>query len=507
MKSLRSVTLLLALMVAGSVDGQIPGDTAIADGCVLGKEWLPHYVTVKSVTPPPGGLTGWVRYSHVANSDFPLDHDWHDFNFYVALDGSMMTGLNSRANYINNNSFLEYSSPATVNQKPWQSPAGGWLSNPGEQLMEVEWDNSHVPQRFWAFAGDRVWLKGRYIWDCGHPDPEPTQPTIPKGAAFHTEIHPPRAMALTRLEPYQIPGDSGYSLTTRTYVYINGNSGLRNLTSSGASAVLSGNLDVPVATEDYKFEIDLPTRPSGVAGDPYYDVVELPFGGPRPNLEYNSSSQKVTVTYPLNLGDPNPNLRFGAVIAAGWRQPPGITFRTVKVGVGDIEIHDHHNPLCQSNWELWIAVNGQWRKIKGTSGLCVGSKITVEQQWTVVVPEDASSRINVEAVGWVDVFDSVFGSPDDITRLLREPTQAEQLLGGGDVPIEDKGKIGQVFEHYTLSQLRDPLLFPPCTDGHAGQCKALTSRHAEELDGYLGDPGFLPTKGDFVIKNLVIQIQ
>jgi len=519
MKSVRLISNLVALLVGGSAYAQIqgiPGATAVSDGCSSGSTTLPHYVTVKSANPPPDGLTGWIRYSHVASSDSPLDHDWHDFNFYVALDGNMMKTLNSQANYLNKNSFLEYSDSTNAGQNPWQTPASGWLPNLGnELLMEVEWDSSHVPQRFWASAGDRVWLKGRYIWDCGHPDPDPTQTTIANGSGYHTETHPPRAIALTRLEPYKFLDrstgvrDSGYSLTTKTYVYINGNSGLRNLTSNGTTAVVSGNLDVPVATEDYKFEIDLPAKPNGVTGNPYYDVVDLPFGGPSPVLGYNSSTQKVTVTYPLNLGDTNPNLRFGAVIAAGWRQPPGVTFRTVTVGIhnvagiGDIEIHDQHNPLCQSNWELWIAVNGEWRKIKGTAGLCVGSTITVNQQWTVVVPEDPSSRINVEAVGWVSVYDAVFGSPNDITRLLGEPTQAEQALGGGNVPFEDKGKIGFVFEHFTLKRIRDDL--QACAEG-PGKCVELASRHAEELDGDLGDPGFSSTARDFVIKNLVVQI-
>ena len=43
----------------------------------------------------------------------------------------------------------------------------------------------------------------------------------------------------------------------------------------------------------------------------------------------------------------------------------------------------------------------------------------------MVVQDDPSSRIYVEVVGWVNVFNSTFGSPDDLRRLIGEPTQLD----------------------------------------------------------------------------------
>jgi hypothetical protein len=151
-----------------------------------------------------------------------------------------------------------------------------------------------------------------------------------------------------------------------------------------------------------------------------------------------------------------------------------------------------------------MSVNGDWRKIKGTAGVCVGSVIDVNKEWNVVVPDDPSSRIYVEMVGWVNVFDSLFGSPDDLRRLIGLPTQLEQLGGEIEDLAGTQGKIGRVFKHFTLADLRS---LSACTDGHSGNCMVLPSEPTEEIDGDKGDPSFASTSGDYVIKNLVVAIQ
>lgn len=75
--------------------------------------------------------------------------------------------------------------------------------------MEVEWDNASlmderegfqrdwgaVPEFVWPGVGDRVWVAGRWIFDCGHPGVNGTQTNV----RFGTEIHPPRALVTYRL--------------------------------------------------------------------------------------------------------------------------------------------------------------------------------------------------------------------------------------------------------------------------------------------------------------------
>jgi hypothetical protein len=79
--------------------------------------------------------------------------------------------------------------------------------------MEVEWDNASymdekegfqriwgaVPEFVWPSYGDRIWLLGRWIFDCGHPGTPSSDPSNTQLVKFETEIHPPRALVTYRL--------------------------------------------------------------------------------------------------------------------------------------------------------------------------------------------------------------------------------------------------------------------------------------------------------------------
>jgi hypothetical protein len=74
--------------------------------------------------------------------------------------------------------------------------------------MEVEWDSASLmdekegferiwgaaPEFVWPAVGDRVWVQGRWIFDCGHPSSDDV-----RHVKFSTEIHPPRALVTFRL--------------------------------------------------------------------------------------------------------------------------------------------------------------------------------------------------------------------------------------------------------------------------------------------------------------------
>ena len=143
---------------AAATHGQSLIDPKKAEDCGCGGTFnLPHYAEATGhgvPAVPDEGFTGRIVFSHVASLDDPLDHDWHDFNYYILFDEPYLK-YNSSANYKLNASYTEtLGLPTTLK---------------GKSLMEIEWDSAHIPERFWASAGDAVWIKGRYIWDCGHP--------------------------------------------------------------------------------------------------------------------------------------------------------------------------------------------------------------------------------------------------------------------------------------------------------------------------------------------------
>lgn len=466
---------------------------------------LPHYADAgcgNGPHLPPPGVYGEVRYGGLASLDLFIDHDWHDFTFFVKLNGDAYY-LNSAANQKNNNSFLCYNQ----NDK-------SCLSLKGETLMEIEWDTRHYPERFWASAGDSVWMTGRYIWDCGHP------------TGYHTEIHPPKAIALTRLEPYVFAGDDSPSLTNRTYIYINGKSGMKNYsfkTVDGVESVIfNGYKDAAVANQDYEFDIPLPARPAGYSGQPVAQVIDLPFGGPRPELAIDPAQRSVRVKYPLKLGDSSPERKFAAVIVAGWRAPiTNVKFRKLTVHVEQLQILKPHNVISSSDWKLWLNINGLWTKIEGLPGSdssvplnldrlldldgLLGKGIPpvrIDKYFDVIVLDTDDARLTIQVSGWVNLYDALFGAREDILRTsLNVPSAIPQVFSQLST---SQGQIGLFFKQFSRTDNFG-------IGGHnrrQGSYTGELSKGFELIDGTInsGFPkSFGETQGDFAIAYTVTE--
>lgn len=460
---------------------------------------LPHYTDAgcgNGPRLPPQGVYGEVRYSSPVSLDLFIDHDSHDFNIFTKLNGDAYY-LNSVANEQNNNSFLCY------NENDRSCPAVR-----GETLMEIEWDTKHYPERFWASAGDTVWMTGRYIWDCGHP------------SGYHTEIHPPKAIALTRLAPHVFPGDDSPSLTNKSYVYINGKSGLKNYsfkTVAGIeSVVFNGYRDEPVANQVYEFDLPLPAKPASYKGQPTVQVLELPFGGPAPELSIDSSERSVHVKYPLKLSDPSPDRKFAAVIVGGWRAPiVSARFRKLTVQVEQIQILKSHNMLSSSDWNLWLNINGQWTRIEGRLGSesnasprldsllniegLLGPKtptLKINRNFDVIVPDTDDARLTIQVSGWVNFYDSLFGAREDILKTsLNMPSAFPQVFSQLST---SQGRIGLFFKQFSRANnfgIGDP------RRGGSDPRREL-SKGFEQLDGNTGGDlpkTFTETQGDFAV--------
>jgi len=135
------------------------------------------------VTPQPNNQTSSDQStSEVAEEDLWWTHFTHDFTFKVIPDPAYQRLLSS-----------------------WVNPDG---TTGVHTDMEVEWDSASlmdekegyqriwgaVPEFVWPAVGDRVWVSGRWIFDCGHPSSDDVA-----HVQFGSEIHPPRALVAFRL--------------------------------------------------------------------------------------------------------------------------------------------------------------------------------------------------------------------------------------------------------------------------------------------------------------------
>jgi len=144
-------------------------------------------VPTPSVEYPTGELSDNQATSEVSEEELPWNHDTHDFTFKVVPDLAYSHLLSS-----------------------WVNKSDGSIGFHTD--MEVEWENASLmdeqpegfqriwgaaPEFVWPAVGDRVWVEGRWIFDCGHPNVSDDNDTA--YVQYSTEVHPPRALATFRL--------------------------------------------------------------------------------------------------------------------------------------------------------------------------------------------------------------------------------------------------------------------------------------------------------------------
>src|SRR3989441_3554149 len=202
---LRDVKLglvVLALSVGAALAAPVNSDLATAQlggGCyptginpavldmlvLVNPEWAP-LVNGMTVASTPITVHGTVQGMHGDTSgDFPATHVRADVNHFVLLDAADADRL------------------ATGND---------------DLQLHFEWEAGFYPAWAWAGTGDRIVGLGRWIFDCGHPDPTPgncsstmsrqcvIDSDCPNGEScagvhfgYSAEMHPPQATAAIRV--------------------------------------------------------------------------------------------------------------------------------------------------------------------------------------------------------------------------------------------------------------------------------------------------------------------
>lgn len=335
---------------------------------LINPEWAP--VDVGTFLPPlsdPVTIRGTIDLAKInEGGDFPASHNTDDQNTFVTVDPSDM-GL-----------------VATGNVGPEGVEAG---------QIELEWEISSYPLFAWGGTGDHYTGLGRWIFDCGHPNPNPTgtcstttsQACVIDGDCgpplclvcttgetcagvnfnYHSEVHPLQATAVTRTHGYRRTKKShGGKPGTRTDIWINPDGGgagdvctlthLPNPFTQLATDCFPFSQPIAdVNVSDFAFNIPLPPRPPGNTSPPRVRVVEqTPKGLPR---------ARVTSTF---VDGPNPYVvavvhmttpvhgqlpsKVGKTIFARWKDDPTPVTR-VRIDITGVEIVNPLKPVTPAS--------------------------------------------------------------------------------------------------------------------------------------------------------------
>jgi hypothetical protein len=413
---------------------------------LVNPEWAP--VDVGAHLPPvsdPLTIHGTVDLAKInEGGDFPADHVAVDENTFITVDPAEMDLV------------------ATGNVGAEGVEAGS---------LEVEWEVGRYPLFAWPGTGDRFTGVGRWIWDCGHPDPDPegtcstttseacsidtdcAAPVCPSCVAgetcvgvnfnYHSELHPPQAVAISRMgQGYSPSGENGGPrLATRTDVWISPDGG-----GAGDRCVLTHQADpfsllgidcfplsqplADVNASNFAFDIPLPPRPPHSKRPVVRVYDRTPWGLPRPAVTTTFVDgptpvvhAEVEMTTPIDGVLPS---RVGKTIIARW--PADHTpLRRVEVDVTSLEIVNPLKPVtpliparqrcsasaqdCSASacpagescltlggpipgWQLYLEVNGDWRKVRGLGDVSSSSTIPQHLHYETALPADGTLHLH-----------------------------------------------------------------------------------------------------------------
>jgi hypothetical protein len=329
--------------------------------------WVEATPTPRS--PPTGEareVEGRLSDAHISGTDFPFRpwHRYYDWNYHVLPD-PRYRNLLSTANVAEANSDLE-----------------------------CEWDTTFLPPWAWGQRGQRIWVLGRWIYDCGHPT----------SAGYRTEIHPPKAVATFRSEAVRFFGNQGPTRATVATIYIGRN-----------DSYFSSHIN----DQDYSINVPLPPRPNRTA-TPRVLVRTMtalpppvnPVVSPVPSA---SAPQLLNVLVPLKGLSPEPD-EYGLIVSAGWSDADGSETKQIlkrRVTIDKIFMDANLDPLLRDEWYVYVCVNGRWKTFESLSG----SDRTLS--YRVDLDLHPTDKITISLCGFeADSVHDLMGASSGVTRSI-----------------------------------------------------------------------------------------
>jgi hypothetical protein len=396
------------------------GATALAMLPLVDPEWAP----VRDGATPrsrPVLVHGTAVESHVSRGDFPSTHLTYDQNTSLTLDAADAGLL-----------------------------ATGNTGAEGETL-ELEWETGSYPDWAWADAGDRVVAMGRWIFDCGHPDPLPgtcagtTKACVldadcGSGVAcngtqfmYRSELHPPQATAVIRagrgapladaggvvpvtLADFYVSPDGGGAgdECVVTHRDVNDILGAPCFPLKAPLAMLPASAP-PLAT-DFEVDVPLPAAPAPGAQVAWQLLPQMMADGAAPAVQaaeevtpvLDAAAPHLTVKVLMSkaVGGKMPT-GYASRLVAGWKQTPPATLKHVRLTVQGIVVHDALKPVPgaglapPAGWHLETSVNGEWRQLPGLDTVASGAEGTSVDTSGVVYDQylPADGTLTVESSG------------------------------------------------------------------------------------------------------------
>lgn len=369
------------------VPGPIPGLTSSCDDFKLavlpfgladfdiadeGWVWVDPSRKFRSVS---GRVTG----SHVAYNDTPANHNSHDHNTNILIDA----GYEDLLSIVNHDDPDDPRAVDTI-EVEWEIGA-----KPGEKKGDGL--NPTFPKWAWPSVGDRVWVNGSWIFDCGHPTEEivgytnlPNLPPIPIIVKhYRSEIHPGRAIAVMRDQARALPGTGNIAVpVTATDLYVHGRGGfVVEQLNCGMGIIIDGmpgtgdhdgcpTKTSPIAA-NFAFDVCVPAQPASGGATLVWDVQDGPGNtvGVAPDITEAAAAgacvapfdtQKMLhVVVPLAGTGVAPEEVYARKIYAGWVGGLQPELRHFKVTLKRMDLHDDQD-IDPGDGELsffWMNVN------------------------------------------------------------------------------------------------------------------------------------------------------
>jgi hypothetical protein len=115
----------------------------------------------------------------------------------------------------------------------------------------------------------------------------------------------------------------------------------------------------------------------------------------------------------------------------------------------------------------------------------------IDRTFEVIVADTDQARLTIQVAGWVNFYDELFGSREDVVGAsLRLPSMVPQTLSGLS---SFEGRLGLFFKQFSQSDNFGIGLHNRANNGFKGE---LSKAH-ELVEGTLKHPG--ETQGDFAL--------